>query len=395
MDYIKLLLDIGELDWVFKGADTIGTLLNNIVELIARRMKANICSIYIYEDEKEELVLRANVGFEAGLVGKIRLKLGEGIAGASLGLNEPICTIDGFTHPNFKYFKGTREELYKSFLAVPIVNGASKIGVLMLQRKEENRFEENDLLAVKIIASQLASLIENARFMMSLDKPGTPKEAKEAKPVFEFKFLKGRSASRGYAYGPAVVVSKEAGFDRLEKLKFARHYTLKDFLVSVDATEKQLESMQKEVGDQLSDAASMIFTSHIMIIKDKSVLNAIEALIAKGVNPPSAVISIGKKYRDMFLNGVNEYMKEKAQDIEDLVTRIVSNLVKKEIKIQGVKRAVVIANEMYPSDILTLSAEKIRGIILNSGGGDLSRGDPRALAPDTACDSERAGHHQY
>ena len=368
MDYIKLLLDIGELDWVFKGANTIETLLNNIVELIARRMKANICSIYLYEEEKKELVLRANVGFDAGLIGKIRLKLGEGIAGTSLGLNEPICTIDGFSHPNFKYFKGTHEELYKSFLSVPIVNGSSKIGVLMLQRTEENRFEENDLLAVKIIASQLASLIENARFMMSFNRTGAAREIKTAKPVFEFKFLKGRTASRGYAYGPAAVVTKEAGFSRIEKLEFSRRYTLKDFYAAVDATENQLETMQKKVGDQLSDAASMIFTSHIMIIKDKSVLSSIEALIAKGVNPPAAVITVGKKYRDMFLNGADEYMKEKAQDIEDLVTRIVSNLVKKEIKLPGVKRSVVVASEMYPSDILTLSTQNIRGIILNSGG---------------------------
>ncbi|MRR17318.1 MAG: GAF domain-containing protein, partial [Deltaproteobacteria bacterium] len=105
MDHLNLLLDIGQLDWVFRGSSSIEKLLNNIVVMVARHMRADVCSIYIYDDAKEELVLRANTGFKPHLIGKIRLKPGEGIAGSVFQKNEPVFIADGFQHPNFRYFK--------------------------------------------------------------------------------------------------------------------------------------------------------------------------------------------------------------------------------------------------------------------------------------------------
>jgi phosphotransferase system, enzyme I, PtsP len=64
MDHLNLLLNIGQLDWVFKGRSSIESLLDNIVVMVARHMQADVCSIYIYDDAKGELVLRANTGFK-------------------------------------------------------------------------------------------------------------------------------------------------------------------------------------------------------------------------------------------------------------------------------------------------------------------------------------------
>ena len=61
MDHLNLLLNIGQLDWVFKGSSSIEKLLNNIVVMVARHMQADVCSIYIYDDAKGELVLRATL----------------------------------------------------------------------------------------------------------------------------------------------------------------------------------------------------------------------------------------------------------------------------------------------------------------------------------------------
>jgi Signal transduction protein containing GAF and PtsI domains len=81
MDHLNLLLNIGQLDWVFKGSSSIEKLLDNIVVMVARHMRADVCSIYIYDDTKGELVLRANTGFDPSVIGKIKLRRGEGIAG--------------------------------------------------------------------------------------------------------------------------------------------------------------------------------------------------------------------------------------------------------------------------------------------------------------------------
>jgi phosphotransferase system, enzyme I, PtsP len=368
MDHLKLLLNIGQLDWVFKGSSTIENLLTNIVGMIARHLQADVCSIYIYDDAKGELVLRANTGFKPQVVGRIKLKPGEGIAGTVFEKNEPVCVADGFTHPNFRYFKGTGEERYKSFLSVPLVSGADPVGVIMLQRQENNRFKNSDIKALQIVASQLATVLENVKIIMSLQEtiPGemTQGEKKQLHAVF----LKGKAASRGYAYAKAALAVDTERFHEMSGQTFGKKYSLSDLQKALTKTGKELETLQKLVEDKLSDAASMIFTSHLLILKDKSFLAAMTMPVKKGKNAPDAVIAAGRKYIALFEASPVPYMREKVHDIEDLITRIIRNLAGKEAKLPPVRHRIVITTDLYPSDLLKLSSEEVRGIVLLSGG---------------------------
>jgi phosphotransferase system, enzyme I, PtsP len=367
MEHIRLLLDIGELNWVFKDSADTETLLQNLVKMVARHMKADVCSIYFFDENNQELVLRANVGLRPDSIGKIKMKLGEGIAGACLKNLEPICTTDSLVHPDFKHFPGINEELYKAFLAEPIISNDSRVGVLVLQRKEENHFSENDVLALRIITSQLATLIENAKLMTSMNQYIKQIAAVDWKPQLEAKFIKGKPASRGYVYAKIAVIEDSKAFDDLDKMSFEKR-TLGDFTSALKSTEQQIEHLQKKVEKNLTDAASMIFTSHLLILKDKTFINGMIGEINKGKNPPEAVMSVTKKYIHVFLASANEYIREKAKDIEDLAVRIIANLVKDEIKLPGVKNRIVIAREFYPSDVLRLSSEQVKGAVLISGG---------------------------
>lgn len=367
MEHSSLLLDIGELSWVFKDSADTEALLQNLVKMVARHMKADVCSIYFFDEKNQELVLRANFGLKPDSVGKIKMKLGEGIAGACLKKLEPICTSDGLVHPDFKHFPGINEELYKAFLAEPIMSKSSRVGVLVLQRKEENHFSEEDVLALRIITSQLAALIENAKLMTSINQHIKRTTTVDRTSSWKTQFIKGKPASRGYAYAKIAVIEESKVYADLGKMRFEKR-TLGDFELALKATEQQIELLQKKVEQNLTDAASMIFTSHLLILKDKSFVNGIIEQINKGKNPPEAVMSVTKKYIHVFLDSANEYIKEKAKDIEDLAVRIIANLVSDEIKMPGVKNRIVIAREFYPSDVLRFSSEQIKGAILISGG---------------------------
>jgi len=368
MDHLNLLLNIGQLDWVFKGSPGIENLLGNIAVMVARHMQADVCSIYIYDDAVGELILRANTGFKPQVIGKIRLKPGEGIAGTVFEKNEPVCIADGFAHPNFRYFKGTGEERYKSFLAAPLVSGADPIGVIMLQRQENNRFKSSDIKTVQIVASQLATVLQNVKVIMSLQKAAPGENARGKKERLDAVFLKGKAASRGYAYAKAALALDAERFHEMAGQTFGKKYDLADLQNALAKTEKELETLQKLVEDKLSDAASMIFTSHLLILKDNSFLSAMTIPVQKGKNAPDAVIAAGQKYIALFAASPVPYMREKVLDIEDLVTRIIRNLAGKEAKLPPVRHRIVVAPDLYPSDLLKLSSEEVKGIVLLSGG---------------------------
>ncbi|MEN6332068.1 MAG: phosphoenolpyruvate--protein phosphotransferase [Smithella sp.] len=368
MDYLNLFLDIGQLDWVFKGSSSIETLLGNIVAMVAKYMRADVCSIYIHDDVKGKLVLRANTGFQPHVVGEISLKPGEGIVGTVFEKNEPVCISDGFTHPNFRYFKGTGEERYKAFLAVPIVSGENPVGVLTLQRQENNRFEDSDIKALQIVASQLATVFENIRMIISLQQTAPSEITREKKEQLERVFLKGKAASRGYAYAKAVLAVGDERFHEIAAHTFEDKYDLSALQKALKKTENELISLQKAVEDKLSDAASMIFNAHLLILKDKSFIAAMTAPVQKGKNAPEAVIATGQKYINLFSASPNPYIREKVHDIEDLVTRIIKNLAGKEAKLPPVRRRIAVAADLYPSDLLKLSSEGVKGIVLLSGG---------------------------
>jgi phosphotransferase system enzyme I (PtsP) len=331
-------------------------------------MRADVCSIYLYDDAKGELVLRANTGFQPELIGKIKLKRGEGIAGTVFEKNEPVCVADGFTHPNFRYFKETGEERYKSFLSVPIVSGSGPVGVIMLQRQQNNRFGNRDIKALQIVASQLAIVLENIKIIISLQGAAPGENMRGKKEHLDGMFLKGKAASRGYAYAKATLAVGSERFRDMVGQTFGRKYGLADLQTALEKTEKELATLQKAVEDKLSDAASMIFTSHLLILKDKSFLAAMTVPVQKGKNAPDAVIAAGQKYIALFSVSSDPYIREKVHDIEDLVTRLIRNLAGKEAKLPPVRHRVVVATNLYPSDLLKLSSEEVKGIVLMSGG---------------------------
>ena len=368
MDHLNLLLNIGQLEWVFRGSSTIEGLLGNIVVMVAKHMKADVCSIYLYDEARNELILRANTGFKQDVVGKIRLKPGEGIAGTVFANNDPVCVSDGFTHPAFRYFKSTGEELYKSFLSVPIVGSAKPVGVIMLQRREGNRFENQDIQALLIVASQLATVLENAKIIISLQGSRHGESPHGEKERLEGVFLKGKAASRGYAYGKATLAVGVERFHELASQTFKKRYGSAELNKALVKTEKELESLQEEVEGKLSDAAAMIFTAHLLMLKDKSFIAAMTGAVKKGRNAPEAVIGAGQKYITAFAAHPDPYMREKAHDIEDLVTRLVRNLAGKEAKLPPVRHRIVVTEDLYPSDLLKFSSEGAIGIMLLSGG---------------------------
>lgn len=361
----QLLYDINELSHLFRESATVEKLLNRAVEMVAARTQADVCSIYLYNPQERVLTLRATKGLNPESVGKIRLKLGQGLTGLALEQMKTICEKDASHNPNYQFFPGIFEERYDAFLALPITRGVSRMGVLVLQRDTGECFAPSDIRALETVVSQLANIIENAQFLLGMHEAHP--EPVRTLPA-ELKFIKGRPAADGFAYAPARVTDKQKSLIHLLEHDSDKEYTLADFHDAVARTADQLESLQEQVEEKLSDAASLIFAAHLMILKDNEFTGKIVRRIEAGEKPPVAVAEVAGQYMRDFLASENAYMREKVNDIEDLAVRLVENLIIASEETYVSKDHVIVTRALFPSDLLRLSSEGASAIILVGGG---------------------------
>jgi len=107
--------------------------LMNVVALIAKRFDSDVCSAYLLEPDRANLVLAATVGLRPECIGNLRMAITEGLAGLVAEQVRPVAVEQAQSHPRFKYFREAGEDSYQSFLGVPLIDRGVLQGVLVVQ----------------------------------------------------------------------------------------------------------------------------------------------------------------------------------------------------------------------------------------------------------------------
>src|SRR5258707_744668 len=130
--------------------------LMNVVALIARRFGTDVCSAYLLEPDRANLVLAATLGLRRECIGTLRMGIHEGLAGLVAEQVRPVAVEQVKAHPRFKYFKESGEEAYQSFLGVPLIDRGVLQGVLVVQTDVARIFQEYESSLMKDAAAQIA-----------------------------------------------------------------------------------------------------------------------------------------------------------------------------------------------------------------------------------------------
>src|ERR1700689_4091297 len=162
--YVLTLEEIGHL--AAEGGKPAETLMN-VVALIAGRFQTDVCSAYLLEPDRANLVLAATLGLRPKCIGTLRMALNEGLAGLVAEQVRPVAVEQAQSHPRFKYFLEAGEDSYKSFLGVPLIDRGVLQGVLVVQTAEPRLFKENEILMLVEAAAEVAPVVSEAR---SLDR---------------------------------------------------------------------------------------------------------------------------------------------------------------------------------------------------------------------------------
>jgi len=137
--------------------------LMKVVALIAKRFKTDVCSAYLLEPDRANLVLAASVGLRPQAIGTLRLALSEGLVGLVAEQVRPVGVQRANEHPRFKYFSEAGEDSYHSFLGVPLIDTGVLQGVLVVQTVAERSFSEDEVRVLVDTAAQVAPVVSQAR----------------------------------------------------------------------------------------------------------------------------------------------------------------------------------------------------------------------------------------
>ncbi|MDZ4242247.1 MAG: phosphoenolpyruvate--protein phosphotransferase, partial [Candidatus Omnitrophota bacterium] len=240
------------------------------------------------------------------------------------------------------------------------------IGALVVQNSKKDDFSEEDVRYFRAISSQLATVIETARLLIGFnEKQGRQKEPDS---LSHPKVIQGRVGSRGFAVAQAVVLDNLQPFAKFLAHAKDRSYSIDDFTQAVRKTEERLQALQQQIEQKLADVASLIFTAQILMLKDKAFVDTVAAGIRRGLPAPKAIVAVVEEYMKKFEDLPTAYLREKKHDVKDIGIKLLENLVGISDEENDLRGKIVIAEELLPSDILKLSSQDVRGVLLLSGG---------------------------
>jgi len=354
--------------------------LQNIVDLVAKRMKTEVCSIYLLDPDQARLRLSATVGLAADSVGKVALRLDEGLVGLAAKERRVISIEEPQNHPSFRYFAETGEEQYHSFLGIPLFDRKLPIGVIAIQTLDRRIFAAAEISALQTIAFQISSIVTNARLLdsiqqrdtlsqISLDLASNHSAASEPTAGESHPVLRGKVAYPGVASGPAHLLDERLGFtDILDEGGVIIDLELNELHDAIEKTRIQTLFLEKRVAERLTSDDASIFHTHLMILEDHSFIDKLEQEIQAGHSAPYALKKVVSGYLEAFSRMDDPYLRERAADMDDIGRRLLANLIGRDDQTLHLKTpGILVAREILPSDMASLDHEQILGIVTESG----------------------------
>jgi phosphotransferase system enzyme I (PtsP) len=361
--------------------------LDNIVNVVSRRMASDVCSIYLLDDDGETLRLQATKGLSLSSVGKITMNISEGLTGLVVEQRSVVSLENAHEHPRYKYFAETREERYHSFLGIPMFERKSPVGAIVVQHREPRGYTATEISTLSTIAYQISSIVMNARLLDSIRKKdeerlnlenelkkihGTPFPEGDLPPGELHRHTGvwlGTGVAPGFATGTAYVLSRRnpllAAMMESPLPPEEEHHRLR---LAIEKARIQTLYMEKRVAERLSDEDAAIFHTHLMILEDRGFIAKIEELINQGFGAARAVHDIVRFYMDAFEQMDDPYLRSRSADMEDIGRRIIDSLDGHEREHPSFsEKRILVATEILPSDLATLEIENILGIVTEKG----------------------------
>ena len=354
--------------------------MSNVVELVAKRLDADACSLYLTDASTDELTLEATIGLHPDSVNQVSLPHGEGLVGLAATTGQPVVTVHAREHSQYKYFPETGEERFESFMAVPMIVRGATIGVLAVQTIEPREFDFNEVEIFRTCAQLIAPVVINARLLalvglpdenVSLAAAGREVPQKRASDREEQNLeYRGIPTSSGIAIGTIYQFDTPLNVEQL-------HYTpnsdsereIQKLMDAIGEARRELDGMREKLGSRFGLDLAAVFQTHIQILEDKGFVAKLRREALATGNALVALTNVIGTYRKTFQRMSDPYFRERVNDIEDVGQRVMESLLGERQHTTSLSDgAIVVASNLLPGMFARLEVEKIAAIVSEHGG---------------------------
>ena len=335
--------------------------LNKIVVLIAANMVAEVCSVYVLRVDGT-LELYATEGLKAEAVHQTVMNRDEGLVGLVASEAKPINMSDAQNHPAFSFRPETGEEIYHSFLGVPVLRAGNTLGVLVVQNTARRTYTEEEEEALQTTAMVVAEMIASGE-LSSLARPGAEPAARHAQQ------LTGSTLSDGIALGhvvlhePRVVITNVIADDVPKELKRLE--------TAIAALRADLDRML-EHGDVVDGGEHRdVLEAYRMFGYDQGWLHKMREAVMTGLTAEASVERVQSDTRARMLRASDPYLRDRLHDLDDLANRLMRLLMGQDhapSREQLPENAILVARSMGPAALLDYDRKRLRGLVLEEGG---------------------------
>ena len=335
--------------------------LDKIVVLIAANMVAEVCSVYVLRVDST-LELYATEGLNRDAVHRTVMRADEGLVGLVASQASAINLSNAQAHPAYSYRPETGEEIYHSFLGVPILRAGNTLGVLVVQNRARRTYSEEEVEALQTTAMVLAEMIASGE-LSALAPPGAEPAAR--RPLH----LKGKALSEGIALGhvvlhePRVVVTNFIADDIPKELKHLES--------AVETLRTHLDELL-EHGDVVEGGEHRdVLEAYRMFAYDRGWVHKLEEAVMTGLTAEAAVERVQSDTRARMLRQTDPFLRERLHDLDDLANRLMRQLTGRDhapSRENLPENAILVARSMGPAALLDYDRKRLRGLVLEEGG---------------------------
>ncbi|MDE2362554.1 MAG: phosphoenolpyruvate--protein phosphotransferase [Hyphomicrobiales bacterium] len=335
--------------------------LDKIVVHIAANMVAEVCSVYVLRGDGR-LELYATEGLNREAVHLTTMRSGEGLVGLIAKSAEPLSLADAQAHPAFSYKPETGEEIYHSFLGVPVLRGGNTLGVLVVQNRARRIYTDEEIEALQTVSMLLAEMIASGE-LQALAGPGDETALK--RPLS----LQGASLADGIGLGhvvlhePRVVIKQLVAEDTASETR-----RLED---AIQALRDEIDALIAR-GDRLGAGEHKdVLETVRMFANDRGWTRRLAEAIQTGLTAEAAVERVQNDARAKLQRQTDPYLRERLHDLDDLANRLLHKLAGESYVVARdilPDNAILVARAMGPAALLDYPRAKIRGLVLEQGG---------------------------